>query len=70
MKTVRVWIGAKHVPVAKNKGDKRYCVPWNNGNSSKGDECPDIHRCNIVVANGKVCGNTHPAKKHKGQTQS
>ena len=68
MQTVRVWVGAKHLQVAENKGDKKYCVDFNTGNCSKTD-CPDIHRCNIVTGNGKVCGNTHPAKKHKGNTK-
>ena len=66
---VQVWIGAKQIKCAKNKGDTNFCVGYQTGKCTK-NNCPDLHRCNIVLQNGKICMNTHPANKHKKGTQA
>ena len=51
------------------KSGRNYCVLWNQGRCAKReDQCPNhhIHACNVIKANGKVCGShAHRSQNHK-----
>ena len=71
-KQVVGWIGKKKVMVAVNRGPTYFCKFYNNhaGDRCKeGTNCKHIHKCNVILPNGKVCNKAHPASEHTGNAK-
>ena len=47
---------------------KRLCKPWNDARGCNHTKCQDIHKCDVMISENKVCLQSHRRVDHKGPT--
>ena len=54
----------------RDRWGTKICKPWNDGRGCQnGDQCPDSHCCDVLMASDQACGNTgHTRLQHMGPT--
>ena len=66
-KPIKVKNGAM-AKTARSKGDKSFCMFWNEGKCTKGSSCTFLHSCNVLTAQNQVCMAKHMGKDHGGNS--
>ena len=56
----------KEAQVADKKGNKQFCRYFAKKNCTQGSKCKFEHSCNVLIAEGKICGKNHSASDHSG----
>ena len=60
-------VKGKNARTVMSIGGKNYCYFWLTNSCNKGDQCPNIHGCNLLLGENKVCGKNHTPANHQGK---
>ncbi len=63
-------VGARSVKTAMDlqtaRGMRRLCKRFNDPRKCYDPRCPDLHKCDVLTADGTACGGDHPRTEHSG----